>query len=494
MEERRRFDEEVERRAAERARLMFASSMGSSSSSRGWTDEENDHNRRFNDAVKTYDAMKEDIRRRADDSASKSRLIEESNKIAVRARQISAGAPTPFVYSRDRADSNVTTSTAPIATMEPASWKGGHRGGIATFNDYPSQLHQQQKQQFQQQNKQEELLQQLQHQQQRQQQFQQQQQERQQQAWAESSSVVPNFSIFEVNAPAGPLGLVLFPFTMQIMIMSKVVSIYGCIVKESTLTTAIRAGDIVMSVGNATLLADEQQSPGGQLHVNACVSLLKQAANPRSIRFYRSPSINANASSCMLSAEEALQVSPIIFSSGDGSQQLMETINQMRKTGAASQSSVPLSMEEEVANRLNAARRAAEATGAVFVQSSGSGKPSFNDMQNNSSDLLNQQRQGLPEKLPESFNSAFLGGLDAAANRPVYKQRTLVDEQNRLQHRSIPTEGEHVARVFEYIFREKKSTLGLDLAPVNLSLEVQPGQLQHFWAAMVLRNLTGDNK
>ena len=445
MEERRRFDEEVERREAERARQMFASSMSSSSS--GWTD----------------------------DSAIKSRLIDESNKIAVQARQINAAAPTPFVYSRDRVDSNVTASTAPIASMEQSSsalWQGGHRGGIATFNDYPSQLQQQQKQQFQQQ------------QQQQQEQLQQQQQ-RQQQAWAESSSVAPKFSIFEVNAPAGPLGLSLFPFTMQIMILSKVVSIYGCIVKESKMTTAIRAGDIVMSVGNATLLADEQQSPGGQLHVDACVSLLKQAANPRKIRFYRSPSINANASSCTLSADEALQVSPIIFSSGDGSQRLMETLDQMRKAAAVSQSSFPLSMEEEVANRLNAARRAAEATGAVFVQSSGSAKPSFNAMENNSSSL--------PEKLPESFNSAFLGGLDAAANKPVFQQRTLVDEQNRLQHRSIPTEGEHAARIFEFIFREKKS-MGLDLAPINLSLEVQPGQLQHFWASIVTKNFSGDNR
>ena len=81
-----------------------------------------------------------------------------------------------------------------------------------------------------------------------------------------------------------------------------------------------------MNVNNFTLLADEQQSPGGQEHVNACAQVMGNASHPRRIRFYRSQSINKDDTVSVLPANEAMQITPVIFSSGDGSAQLMEAL------------------------------------------------------------------------------------------------------------------------------------------------------------------------
>ena len=96
-------------------------------------------------------------------------------------------------------------------------------------------------------------------------------------------------AIFEIGAPPGPLGLTLLPFTIQLQVRSsqsccacadpnltlinalpnltltptstlqvpganKMMSIHCCIVSESRNTKAFQPGDIIMSVGNFTLL------------------------------------------------------------------------------------------------------------------------------------------------------------------------------------------------------------------------------------------------
>ena len=108
--------------------------------------------------------------------------------------------------------------------------------------------------------------------------------------------------------------------------MGKLVTIYCSIIQESKNTGAIQPGDAIMSVNNFTLLADEQQSPGGQAHVNACAQVMGNASHPRRIRFYRSKNINKDQDTSELPANEAMQIIPVIFNSGDGSAQLMEAL------------------------------------------------------------------------------------------------------------------------------------------------------------------------
>jgi hypothetical protein len=104
---------------------------------------------------------------------------------------------------------------------------------------------------------------------------------------------------------------------------------------QSKNTSAVQRGDIVMSVGGTTLVGDEEQSPGGMDHCNACVQILSQAPHPRRIRFFRSRSVNANEKSCTLPAEEAMQVAPMIFNGGDGGQKLMEALKGLGQGPAA---------------------------------------------------------------------------------------------------------------------------------------------------------------
>ena len=94
-----------------------------------------------------------------------------------------------------------------------------------------------------------------------------------------------------------------------------------------------------MSVNNFTLLADEQQSPGGQAHVNACAQVMSNASHPRSIRVYRSKNINMDESVSVLPANEAMQITPVIFSAGlDGSRQLLEALRNESNTNGSSRS------------------------------------------------------------------------------------------------------------------------------------------------------------
>ena len=250
----------------------------------------------------------------------------------------------------------------------------------------------------------------------------------------------PPFTIIEVSAPPGPLGLTLLPFTIRIPVMSETLDIYCSVVKESKTTGAIKKGDIVMSVDNFTLLADEQQSPGGQEHVDACARVLSQAPNPRRIRFYRSSSINPDSSMASLSGDEAMQIAPVIFRTGDGSKRLTEALVELRMAGSATNSAPrgPYAVEE-LDSPFSPARRPSDVDTTMYPVK--------------------------PIDVP-----------------PALRQRT--DEADT---DTAGTNSGRSGRIFEHVFREK-GTLGLVFAPVSLTLETSPEMFASYWALMIVGN------
>ena len=262
-------------------------------------------------------------------------------------------------------------------------------------------------------------------------------------AWSApaNDAAAPTFTILEVAAPHGPLGLVLYPYTIKVPILAKVAPIYCCIVHESAHTAAIKPGDVLVSVGSHTLLADDDQVPQGRGLVEACVKVLTTAPNPRRLRLYRSESVDSQRSESTLPPAEWAQLSPAVFSSGDGGQRLVACLEITAAAGAAA----------------DAARKAT--TAAPSAAAAGS----------SSDDSLTARIAALHRILDPSSDAP-----PAATGAPA--PQAVPDAVNR------PS-----SRVFEHMFRDA-GPLGLAISPLIVSLEVAPGMQRQFWASVVTGN------
>ena len=97
-------------------------------------------------------------------------------------------------------------------------------------------------------------------------------------------------------------------------------SFKACVVKESkNLIVGFKTGDVLVSVGEHLLMAEETRSPSGLAHVRACVKLLTDASEPlpRKIRIFRSDSVDVASESCSLRADEAMELAPLILTGED---------------------------------------------------------------------------------------------------------------------------------------------------------------------------------
>ena len=368
-----------------------------------------------------------------------------------------------------------------------------------------------------------------------------------------------NFSVFEVGAPQGSLGLVLLPYAIRIPILAKMVTIFCAIVEQvrvdtlvpsaalgtekhpssnlralpctpttattqSKNTSAIQRGDIVMSVGDMTLVGDEEQSPGGMNHCNACVQILSQAPHPRRIRFYRSRSVNANENASSVPAEEAIQIAPIIFNGGDGGRRLMEALKGLGQISSAPQDSARAAPPSAPA--------VAEPTYDMtmmrgVIQQAPPGVRSVDHAPRAAAPDPFKPPAGFEPFHKLSVPHGFGGsrGADTAASPPA---APLPSSASRAAERGSDTrtsylqgtlkplstsytiEGEHVtgksirdkrqndleskrgSRVFEHIFRDKQNKpLGLGLVATQLSVETHAGRRQTFWTVLVSSNSSG---
>ena len=305
----------------------------------------------------------------------------------------------------------------------------------------------------------------------------------------------PEFSIFEIGAPPGPLGLVLFLHTIRLaMGPGRTLSVYCCIVKESKTAAAIKPGDVLMSVGDHTLLVDEFQAPLGQGLVEACVKVLTTAPNPRRIRFYRSGSVDVAGDESTLSPEEAERVAPEIFNGGDGSKRLLEAL-EIASLTAPLPTPAPVPAPVPVPVPLAAAGPAP----LSFVGSPTPGSPGDVKkgglLQNHIAPPAGFERQhgitgpyGFNGEAAPKASSSGAGAvkpLGTSAAKGEGEVLTGAERRRRMQQRA-----DAGVKVLEHLFRDTKpgKPTGLDIAPVMLGMDAAPGRAQVFWAGMVVAN------
>ena len=116
---------------------------------------------------------------------------------------------------------------------------------------------------------------------------------------------------------AGKLGLDLVPLTVQLLAgTTKTMSFKACVVKESkNVMPGFKTGDVLVSVGEHLLMAEETRSPSGLAHVRACVKVLTDASEPlpRTVRVFRSDSVDVALETCSLRADESMDLAPLIL-------------------------------------------------------------------------------------------------------------------------------------------------------------------------------------
>jgi hypothetical protein len=307
-------------------------------------------------------------------------------------------------------------------------------------------------------------------------------------------AAVPQFSIFEIGAPAGPLGLVLFLHTIQLaMGPGRTLSVYCCIVRESKSAAAIQAGDVLMSVGDYTLLVDEFQAPLGRGVVEACVKVLTTAANPRRLRFYRSESVDAAGDVTSLSVAEAEAVAPEIFNTGDGSKRLLEVLEVVSLTAPVPAAPAAPAVPASAPLPTPAPTTTVPSLGGVSSPSSPGGAPK--KLNSAFAPPAGFERQhGV--SAPFGFNAgdgtkagvgAGAGTIKALGTSAVNGDEVLTgaERRRRMQQKSDAT-----TKVLEHMFRDVKpgKPTGLDIVPVMLGLDGGKRGQVVLWAGMVVAN------